>query len=344
MTPIARPPADVAAVADVGIPTLGLTPYLLEAIDSVVGQTLTTWRLVISENGPGDEALRNALEPYLKDERISHVVTGEKLPRGQNYTRLIRTGTAPYVGLLHDDDRWAPEFLEHRVDILEKHAKCGFAFSNYAVIDDFGNIVARSKLPISEGVHRSAEIFPELYQRMFIATPSVLVRRSAYTAVGAEYKEIIFTDHEMWIRLSAHFDACFIAVCDADYRFHSGQTSASSRIGDARESLRVLEALEDLRVPQRIRAAGLSQAHIWCALDLVETGDRRQALEQLGHAVKLDKLSVVRPMTASRILAAVVAMAAGGRGRRALSKIRERRWQELRESGVSFAADMERVA
>lgn len=336
-------PGQDAVVVDVGIPTLGLTHYVLESVESVLAQTLSAWRLVISENGSGDERLLSALEPYLKDERITHIITGERLPRGKNYTRLIRAGAAPYVGLLHDDDRWGPEFLERRVDFLEKHTNCGFAFSNYAVIDDAGHVVAKSKLQIPEGVHRSTELFPELYRRMFIATPSVLVRRVAYEAIGSAYKEIVLTDHEMWLRLSAHFDAGFIAACDADYRFHAGQTSADSRIGDAQQVLLVLESVEDLAVPRRIRAAGLSQAHVWCALDFVETGAKREALRELCHALKVDKVAVLRPTTASRMLAAVAALATGERGRSALSGTRGRRWQSLRDSGVSFAADMEPV-
>lgn len=327
-------------VVDVGIPTLGLSPYLLESIESVLAQTLTSWRLVISENGRGDEALRSAIQPYLEDERVTHVVTGERLPRGENYTRLIRSGTAPYVGLLHDDDRWRPKFLERRVDFLETHTDCGLAFSDYAVIDGRGNTIAISKLPVSEGVHKSAEIFPRLYRRMFIATPSVLVRRTAYEAIGSAYKEIIFTDHEMWLRLSAHFDVGYIAACDADYRFHMEQTS-SSRIGDAKQSLLVLESVEDLPVPPRTRGAGLSEAHVWCALDSVETGAKREALDELARAVRIDKVALVRPATASRMLAAVAALATGSRGRSALSKARERRWQARRENGVSFAADMD---
>jgi hypothetical protein len=336
------PPAD-EAIADVGIPTLGLTPYLLESIESVLNQTLSSWRLVISENGPGDDRLHAALEPYLRDSRVSHVVTGERLGRGENYTRLIRAGKAPYVGLLHDDDRWGSQFLERRVAFLEKNAGCGIVFSGYAVIDEQGRRIAASKLDLAEGVHKSAEIFPKLYRRMFIATPSVLVRRSAYEATGARYKEIVFTDHEMWLRLSAHFDVGYIATGDADYRFHTAQTS-SDRIGDAKQSLLVLDAVEDLPIPPRIRRAGRAEAIVWCALDSVELGERGQAFRYLAQAIRTDPVCLVRPATTGRILAAAAAMATGSRGMRAFSNVRGRRWQTRRRRGISFAAQMDPVS
>jgi hypothetical protein len=335
------PPADPPTV-DVGIPTLGLTPYLLESIECVLNQTLPSWRLVISENGPGDHGLAAALEPYLGDSRVSHVVTGERLDRGENYTRLIRTGTARYVGLLHDDDRWGPHFLERRVDFLEKNPSCGIVFSGYAVIDGQGRRIATSKLDLTEGVHTSAEVFPKLYRRMFIATPSVLARRTAYEATGARYKDIIFTDHEMWLRLSAHFDVGYIATRDADYRFHMAQTS-SDRIGDAKQSLLVLDEVEDLAIPPRIRRAGRAEALVWCALDCVELGERSQAFGYLGQAIRTDLVSVLRPATAGRMLAATTAMATGSRGMRVFSKVRGRRWHTRRRRGISFVRQMDPV-
>ena len=331
-----------AVVVDVGIPTLGLSPYLQDSIESVLSQTLSQWRLVISENGRGDERVRTFLEPYLRDARVSHVVTGERLGRGKNYTRLIRTGNAPYVGLLHDDDRWDSRFLERRVSFLEEHPECGFVFSGYAVIDERGQRLAMSKLSLAEGVHPSPEIFPQLYRRMFIATPSVLVRRGAYDAVGAKYKEIVFTDHEMWLRLSARFDVGHIGVHDADYRFHTNQTS-SGRIGDAKQSLLVLDSVEDLAIPPRIRRVGRAEAIVWCGLDCVELGERRQALDYFASAVRTDVLSLVRPAIAGRMLAGVAAMATGTRGLRVLSRMRDRRWQTRRRRGISFAAQMDPV-
>ena len=41
----------MGVIVDVGIPTLGNSPFLAETIESVLAQTLSTWRLMISEIG-----------------------------------------------------------------------------------------------------------------------------------------------------------------------------------------------------------------------------------------------------------------------------------------------------
>ena len=326
-------------LVDVGIPTLGSLPHLIEAVESVLAQTLQSWRLVIAENGPGEDNVREALAPYLEDPRVHHVITGKRVGRGENWTNLIRTGSAPYVALLHDDDRWEPGFLERRVSFLEGHPACGFAFSDYVVIDGDGKRVAGSRLKFTEGVQPSSELFPSLYERMVIAPATVLVRRPAYEAVGATYKEILFTDHEMWVRLSASFDAGFLRISDAEYRFHEEQTS-STRLGKAAESLAVLEALDDLPVPSSLRRRMQGEAMIWVALDEIELGSRDEAKRYLRQAMSTGGLTLVRPGAGARLCIAGTALLTGRAGRAAVERMRHRRWQTRRRRGISFAEDI----
>jgi glycosyltransferase involved in cell wall biosynthesis len=330
-------------LVDVGIPTLGSPgslPLVIEAVESVFAQTLPDWRLVISENGEGSDEVSRALAPYVADPRVNHVVTGTRVGRGENWTNLIRSGSAPYVAVLHDDDRWEPGFLERRVAFLDANPECGFVFSDYVVIDGEGSRIARSRLSLYEGVQKSSVLFPALYERMVVAAPTVLVRRTAYEAVGSRYKEIIFSDHEMWIRLSAFFDAGFLPVHDAEYRFHEEQTS-SSRLGKAAESLAVLEAADDLPAPPALRRRMLAEALTWTSLDAIEAGSRNEGYMYLKRAAETGGLSLARPGLAMRMGVAGAALVTGRAGRATVAWLRERRWQNRRRRGVSFADEIE---
>jgi hypothetical protein len=323
----ARPGAAPADnVVDVGIPTLGDNPYLVEAVESVFAQTLTSWRLLVSENGPGSDAVRAALEPYLRDPRVRHHVTGTLVGRGENHTNIVRSGNARYVGILHDDDRWAPEFLERHVDFLERHDTCGLVFSGFRVIDAAGRARGRKKLALEPGVHPPEEILPLLYRRNFIGVPTVLVRRSAYDAVGAEYKEVLSCDHEMWLRLAAHFAVGCIATWDADYRMHPAQTS-SRRTRLAQAEFEVFEAVADLPVPESVKRTVHAESHVRCALDAAERAESRTSLHHLARAVRTDPICVFRPSVSGRFFATLAALAGGSRGRRRLTALREHRWE-----------------
>lgn len=315
-----------AVSVDVGIPTLGTSPYITEAIESVLAQTMESWTLTISENGPGDPGLRARLEPYLEDARVRHLVTGERVGVGANHTRLLREGTAPYVAILHDDDRWAPRFLERSVTFLEEHPSCAFVFSGHLLIDEHGRRIGRSRSPLEPGVHASTSVLPRLYERNFIATPTVVARRSAYVAAGSQYKDILFCDHEMWLRLAAHGDVGYLESWDAEYRLHDLQTSSRKRLELGEHQFEVIEATHDLPIPVRVRRRTIATAHARCALDLVERGEACRALGHVRRALTSDPLGLLRPAVAMRIAAVLGALALGKRGRTALERERERRY------------------
>ena len=339
LTEPARSIGQERVLVDIGVPTLGTSPYLIETIESVFAQTLHEWRLVIVENGPGLQSVREELQPYLDDPRVRHVTTGAVIGRAENWTNLIRTGSAPYHALLHDDDRWGPEYLERRVEFLEENENCGFVFSGYTVIDSDGLPIAKSDLGLEEGVHSSSVMLPALYKRMFIGAPTIVVRRASYEAVGQEYKPIFFTDNEMWMRLAANFDVGYLSTWDAFYRFHTLQDS-SERTDLAKESLAVLDAVEDLPVPRQVRNAVRAEVYTWLAFDAIERGDRPEAFRHLASSVQTASFGVVRPAIAGRLLAGYAALGLGERGRRALADLREGRWRSRRRRGVSYAAQM----
>jgi glycosyltransferase involved in cell wall biosynthesis len=329
---------DDSPIVDVGIPTRGKSPYLDEAIESVLAQTMSRWRLVISENGPGTEIVQRLLEPYLRDPRVRHVVTGTALPVGANWTNASR-GDAPYVALLHDDDRWHPEFLERRVRFLDENTSCGFVYSGQIVVDECGRALGRTNPKLPAGVYTPSEILPALFLNNFIGVPTTVVRRSAYDAVGGEYRDFVYCDHEMWLRLAARFDVGCLEVWDCEYRFHAAQTS-TARASLAKEQFLAWDALPDLPIPPSLRRRAYAEAHVRCALDAVELGSSREAISELGLAIRTSLFAIPRPSIAGRMLAACAAMAGGRRGRRALTHVRSARWRTGGAEGLLPAEDL----
>lgn len=316
-------------LVDVGIPTRGEPLHLAESVRSVLGQTLTRWRLLISENGPTGEEVEAVLRPFLADPRVEYVATGTDVGQAGNFTRLVQSGGAPYVALLHDDDAWEPTFLARRVEFLEAHPHCGFVFSACTIVDGAGRLVGRSKLPLAEGVHSPSDFVPLLYRSNVVGVPSVVVRRSAYEAVGAYYKEGVgFTDHEMWLRLAGRFPVGFLSEWDVRYRVYDSQESSQRRLRLHDKRLELLDAVDGtLPLSDSLRRRTRAEVLVGCALDAVERGEPRAALGNLGLAIRCDPTSLVRPARAARAGAGVAALALGGPGRRMLSRVRLRRWR-----------------
>jgi hypothetical protein len=310
---------------DVRMPTRSVAPYIHQAIASVLAQTWTNWTLLISENGaPGGE-LERELQPYLADPRIRYQAIGADLSAATNHTRLISDGDAPYVGILHDDDRWHPEFLARRVEFLEGHPECGFVFSGNYEIDGASRRFGESKLVLPAGVHRPQELVPVLVRHNVIGMPTLLVRRSAYEAVGPAFdEETVFFDYEMWLRLATHYPTGYLPVRDADYRVHDTQiTMTAPRRGEQQVRLfqqieALLESAPEIEPDRRWLRRRTAGAHLSAALDDLQDGDRAPAGRHLRQALRTYPAVAFDPRTPL----ALAGFATGRHGRRALARLR----------------------
>jgi glycosyltransferase involved in cell wall biosynthesis len=320
--------AVAGVIVDVGIPTRGEPRYLAQAIESVLGQTLTDWRLVISENGPGGGAVEEVVRPYLFDPRVTYSPTGSELSQAGNHTRVIQFGNAPYVVILHDDDWWGPTFLESRVGFLEQHPSCGMVFSGSCIVDAEGRPLGRSALPFRQGVLTSEKLVPALFQRNFIVVPSVLVRRIAYQAVGPVYSEsVTWIDQEMWLRIASRFPVGLIAQWDSYYRLHERQLSAEYRLRLGQKHLELVEAVAHLpAVTPAAQRSARALALVHCALDDLELGNRRSAWSNLAAAVRADPVFVRNPHLLGGAALAALGIPLGPVGRNVVGWARRRRF------------------
>ncbi len=292
-------------VVDVGIPTYGRPRFVVEAIESVLAQTHGELRLLVAEDGSGGGEIATAVAPYLEDPRVRYEPSGEHVGAARNMSRIIGAGSAPYVAILHDDDRWHPTWLESRVHFLEKHQDCGMAFGEHFDIDGTGRRVGRSDGPLKAGPQEHVAFAREMLRRNLIGTPTVLVRRTAYEKAGPAFddRHAIVFDWEMMLRLALMAPVGYIRVWDSDYRTHSEQISKEAKRG--RDYLELFESM-----CAQARAAGphfelatgeRRRRHarylVSAALDEIEDGNRAAAVRLLRAAIREHPAVILSPAT-----------------------------------------------
>lgn len=316
-TSVARP-ASSGPPVDIGMPAYRRPHFIGEAIESVLAQTYTNWRLVVSENGPGGGEVEAAVRQYTSDPRVRYVTTGRNIGPAANWTRVLQAGTAPYFTMLQDDDKWDPDFLARRVEFLESHPSCGFVYSGERWIDqngreiDEGTDIAEI---LEEGVYSPREYIQSLYRHKLggINTPSictlgVMSRRSALETVGAEFGAaypFLCFDVGLYLRLALRFPTGFMAVRDASVRIHHPRITTENSL-DGEYFVRYQEyhadwfrrELPGLRLP-REHDEILADACIKAALDVLERGDRRGCSRYLRNAVGHSPAAIVNPRVAA---------------------------------------------
>src|SRR5439155_5937732 len=182
-----------------------------------------------------------------------------------------------------------PDFLERRVEFLEAHPSCGFVFSGAVIIDGEGRPVDIWESELEEGLHRSAEFLPLIYGHNVVPVPSALLRRSAYHAIGGAFDSLLFSDHELWLRLAATADVGVLKARDNAYRLHGNQLTYDRwhRLGEHRlEFLDVADAVVGDRISQEVKRKARAESHLHVAGDAFERGERRLALAELGRWAK----------------------------------------------------------
>lgn len=261
---------------DVGIPAFRRARFLSASIESVLAQTFGLWRLTIFDNGVSGGEIEQVVQQYLADPRIFYLASGSELSLGENWTNVINHGRAPYVALLPDDDRWHPEFLEARVHALDAHPQCGFAFAECLVTDEEGTTIDRGPYRFPSGV-LSREVLARSFTRQNAVVPSaILVRRSAYEAVGPRFDgSWHYCDWEMWARLAASFPAYYLTRRDNEFR----RQASANTFAKAESPERLLEMiahiehlfereLGDLEEPRATRARNRSRILLNAAADV----------------------------------------------------------------------------
>jgi glycosyltransferase involved in cell wall biosynthesis len=314
--PVSPPPND--ARVDVGIPAYRRATFLADAIESVLAQTEGRWALTIVDNGPGEPAIVEAVRPFLSDPRVSYRATGESLSLADNWTKTISQGHARYVALLPDDDRWHPTFLEARLAALDAHPDCAFAFGECVQTDEDGRSLGAAPVRFPPGVLSRERLAEELTRHNPIVPASIVVRRSAYAAVGARFDgSWHYCDWEMWARLAARFPAFYLAVQDNDFRRHE---SANSYVRAERPErlLAMIVHVEDLfeRELPGLASSGLTRARnrsrilLRAAADVHSAGGWRAS-----RSLHLGAVRAYPPVALSRTSLTLVARSLLGRRR-----------------------------
>jgi glycosyltransferase involved in cell wall biosynthesis len=190
--------------------------FLAEAVDSVFGQTVTDYEVVVADDGSTDDSKEIVTEYGARVRFVggAHVGLPENLARGVNACRGER------IAFLSADDRWLPYHLETSLAALRAHPEAALAYSYMAPIDVAGN---RFSVPrtLKRAVARSGWVDPlDVLPHNFVYTQTVLLRRDALDAIGGIDPTLGFTEVDLFARLVARYPIVHTGRTTVEYRVH----------------------------------------------------------------------------------------------------------------------------
>ena len=207
-------------IVSVIIPVYNGEKYLKEAIDSILGQTISDFELFVINDGSVDNSAK-IIKSY-SDPRIKYFENKFNLGPSNARNIGIREAHGKYIALLDCDDISLPARLEKQINLLENDHTIGLCGTWVKAFDKNGYVVWR--YPVNPDYLRCRMIFDNPF-----ANSSIMIRRNILSLIDRHFdpKFQPAEDYDFWERLSKISEITNIPEILTLYRFHNKQISHS---------------------------------------------------------------------------------------------------------------------
>jgi glycosyltransferase involved in cell wall biosynthesis len=223
------------ALVSVVIPVYNAQFTKLDAVNSVLSQTLTDLELIVINDGSTDKTLQ--ILEQVEDPRLQVVsFTNAGLATSRNRGLLL--ARSQYISFLDADDLWVPEKLEFQVSALYQDPTISAVYSWTKFIDESGKF-----LHLGLQSNASGHIYRELFTKNFLESGSnILVKRMTLVNIGGFDETLtVAEDWDCYLRLAAEHSFAVIPKFHVLYRQVSNSLS-SNLLRQENDSIRVLNS------------------------------------------------------------------------------------------------------
>ena len=197
--------AEEPRLVSIVMPAYNAEAHISESIQSVIGQSLHNWELIIVDNCSTDSTLKiaNSFQLHYSNIRVYSV---ESNSGGPAYPRNIgvRKSKGKYVAFIDSDDIWDINKLS---DQLPHLGKFNLVCSLSDKIDDDGNLVKSSRCTKNKELDVCSVIY-----RNSIINSSVIVHRELFLSVLFDEDKLLIglEDYNAYIRYLALYGNAFM--------------------------------------------------------------------------------------------------------------------------------------
>ena len=230
------------------IPTYNRCAMLLEAIDSVLTQSVSAFELIVIDDGSTDGTAEHLIRlgKTIRFESVEHSGPAAARNRG------VEIACAPLIAFLDSDDLWAPTKLERQLAFMRDNPDCAISQTN--------EIWIRNERRVNPGLRhrkRGGDIFIHSLRTCLISVSATMMRTDLFRSLGG-FDESMHAaeDYDLWLRILIDHEAGLLDEPLVTRRGgHPDQTSATTPALDRFRILALTKLLADHRIsPERRNA------------------------------------------------------------------------------------------
>jgi glycosyltransferase involved in cell wall biosynthesis len=181
------------------VPVYNAAKFLRETLESILGQTYTTFEIIAVNDGSTDSSLK-ILEEYAHQIQCIHQENqGVAIARNVG----VEWSLGSYVAFCDADDIWFPRKLEWQMDIVKRHPCVGVVAGFMEKIDELGRTLDSGQKPsdLYDQPRNLKQVL--LMEGNLIGMSTSLIRKEIFQEIGGFQpgnKDLKAEDYDLWIR------------------------------------------------------------------------------------------------------------------------------------------------
>ena len=205
--------------------------FVAEALQSVYRQTYPNVELIVVDDASSDGSV-SAIQSFLSENDTRYPIKTCFLPQNLGncaaFNRGLALATGKYVIDFATDDIMTRDRIAQQVAFFETlDSTYGVIFSEARYIDEQGTpglYHHRDQLRHIRPVP-SGDLYAQLLSTYFIASPTMMMRKSVLDELGGYDEQLAYEDFDFWIRSSRRYRYAYQDVCTTQIRQHATSMS-----------------------------------------------------------------------------------------------------------------------
>jgi glycosyltransferase involved in cell wall biosynthesis len=212
------------------LPVYNTERYVAGAVESILGQTLGDFELLILDDGSTDGSLEVLRRYAARDPRI-RLTSRPNKGLVTTLNELIDQSRGEFLARMDADDIALPERFARQVEYLRAHPECVLVGCRVRLIDPEGD-------PLCEWcTQQDHEALDRCFLRgervTAISHPAIMMRRDAVLAIGKYRPFEVIEDVDLFLRLAEYGRIANIPEVLLQYRIHASNISKAATYHEA---------------------------------------------------------------------------------------------------------------
>ena len=267
------------------IPLYNKEKYIDRAIQSIINQTITSWELIIVDDGSTDTSIKHVSK--YTDQRIHLYKQKNQGPAVARNTGITHS-KGQLVAFLDADDVWEDNFLETILELHYKFPDAGLYGTAYAMYDDNNNYLRSNQVKPELGNRILPSFFEETVScgHTISNTSSSAVPRDILVKVGMfrpDYR--CGQELDLFGRIALYFPVAYSPTVCTRYTASAGNNMDKAKYMRYVPTTRYLDSLSKEEQMKLLEIDGFKEYldfyYLKIGMQNIYTGLRKEGREQL---------------------------------------------------------------